>query len=290
MNGDKVFKNILLLSLTVLILLVATVLILLFSNSFATIGKFGLSNLANKVWNPIEGEYGVLPFLIGTLITSFLSLLISLPFSITIALFLGEYFKTGFLNTFVKSAVELLAGIPSLIYGFWGLFVVVPLVRQLQTMLGIEPYGVGLFTASIILAIMIIPYSASLGQEIIKLIPTDLKEAGFALGATRYEVIRTIIIPYSFSGLMAGVILSLGRALGETMAVTMVIGNSNNLPTSLFAPANTMASLIANEFNEASGEVYLSSLIEIGLILFIVTSIINYAGKLIIKKFAPHSN
>lgn len=290
MNGDKVFKNILLLSLSVLILLVATVLILLFSNSFATIGKFGLSNLANKVWNPIEGEYGVLPFLIGTLITSFLSLLISLPFSITIALFLGEYFKTGFLNTFVKSAVELLAGIPSLIYGFWGLFVVVPMVRQLQTMLGIEPYGVGLFTASIILAIMIIPYSASLGQEIIKLIPTDLKEAGFALGATRYEVIRTIIIPYSFSGLMAGVILSLGRALGETMAVTMVIGNSNNLPKSLFAPANTMASLIANEFNEASGEVYLSSLIEIGLILFIVTSIINYLGKLIIKKFAPHSN
>lgn len=290
MNGDKVFKNILLLSLSVLILLVATVLILLFSNSFATIGKFGLSNLANKVWNPIEGEYGVLPFLIGTLITSFLSLLISLPFSITIALFLGEYFKTGFLNTFVKSAVELLAGIPSLIYGFWGLFVVVPMVRQLQTMLGIEPYGVGLFTASIILAIMIIPYSASLGQEIIKLIPTDLKEAGFALGATRYEVIRSIIIPYSFSGLMAGVILSLGRALGETMAVTMVIGNSNNLPKSLFAPANTMASLIANEFNEASGEVYLSSLIEIGLILFIVTSIINYLGKLIIKKFAPHSN
>ncbi len=290
MNGDKVFKNILLLSLSVLILLVATVLILLFSNSFATIGKFGLSNLVNKVWNPIEGEYGVLPFLIGTLITSFLSLLISLPFSITIALFLGEYFKTGFLNSFVKSAVELLAGIPSLIYGFWGLFVVVPLVRQLQTFLGIEPYGVGLFTASIILAIMIIPYSASLGQEIIKLIPTDLKEAGFALGATRYEVIRTIIIPYSFSGLMAGVILSLGRALGETMAVTMVIGNSNNLPTSLFAPANTMASLIANEFNEASGEVYLSSLIEIGLILFIVTSIINYIGKLIIKKFAPHSN
>lgn len=290
MNGDKVFKNILLLSLSVLILLVATVLILLFSNSFATIGKFGLSNLANKVWNPIEGEYGVLPFLIGTLITSFLSLLISLPFSITIALFLGEYFKMGFLNTFVKSAVELLAGIPSLIYGFWGLFVVVPMVRQLQTMLGIEPYGVGLFTASIILAIMIIPYSASLGQEIIKLIPTDLKEAGFALGATRYEVIRSIIIPYSFSGLMAGVILSLGRALGETMAVTMVIGNSNNLPKSLFAPANTMASLIANEFNEASGEVYLSSLIEIGLILFIVTSIINYLGKLIIKKFAPHSN
>lgn len=290
MNGDKVFKNILLLSLSVLILLVATILVLLFSNSFATIGQFGLSNLLNKVWNPIEGEYGVLPFLIGTLITSFLSLLISLPFSITIALFLGEYFKTGFLNTFVKSAVELLAGIPSLIYGFWGLFVVVPLVRQFQTFLGIEPYGVGLFTASVILAIMIIPYSASLGQEIIKLIPTDLKEAGFALGATRYEVIRTIIIPYSFSGLMAGVILSLGRALGETMAVTMVIGNSNNLPKSLFAPANTMASLIANEFNEASGEVYLSSLIEIGLILFIVTSIINYAGKLIIKKFAPHSN
>ncbi len=290
MNGDKLFKLILLFSVIILLIVVAGFMFILLDSSLPILSKEGISNIFSTDWNPVKEKYGILPFLVGTLITSFLSLAISLPFSISISLFLGEYYKQGTLHNVVKSAIELLAGIPSLIYGFWGLFIVVPIIRSIQIDLGITPYGVGLLTSSIILAIMIIPYSASLGQEIIKLVPNDLKEAGYAMGATNFEVVKKIIIPYSFSGLMAGVILSLGRALGETMAVTMVIGNSNNLPKSIFDPANTMASLIANEFNEASGEVYIASLIEIGLILFVITTIINYLGKLIIRKFAPHSN
>ncbi len=179
--------------------------------------------------------------------------------------------------------VELLAGIPSIIYGFWGLFVLAPIVRALEIKMNLPPYGVGLFTASVILAIMIIPYSASIGREVIEMVPFEIKEAGYSVGATRYEVIRRIILPYAGSGILAGLMLSLGRALGETMAVTMVIGNSNFLPKSIFDPANTMASVIANEFTEATGEVYLSTLIEIGLLLFIVTASINLLGRAIIR-------
>jgi phosphate transport system permease protein len=199
---------------------------------------------------------------------------------------LGEYYKEGVLPEMLKSAIDLLAGVPSIVYGFWGLFVLVPLVRVLEIKLGIIPYGVGVFTASLILAVMIIPYSASISREVIGLVPRDLKEAALSMGATRYEVIRYIIFPYAFSGIMAGTLLSLGRALGETMAVTMVIGNSHTLPTSIFSISNTMASIIANEFAEASDKLYLSSLIEIALILFVVTAIINLIGKLIIKKFS----
>jgi phosphate transport system permease protein len=150
----------------------------------------------------------------------------------------------------------------------------------------VAPYGVGILTASVILSIMIIPYSASLGREVISLVPSDLKEAALSLGATRFEVIRKVVLPYARSGILAGVLLSLGRALGETMAVTMVIGNSNMLPKSIFAPANTMASIIANEFTEATGRVYLASLVEIALVLFVVTAIINIAGKVIIIKMS----
>jgi len=150
--------------------------------------------------------------------------------------------------------------------------------------IGLPPYGVGIFTSSAILAIMIIPYSASLGREVIALVPTDVKEAAYSLGATRFEVIRDIIFPYARSGIFAGFLLSLGRALGETMAVTMVIGNANILPRNIFAPGNTMASVIANEFTEASGDLYLSALIEIGIVLFLVTTIVNIIGRIIIKK------
>jgi phosphate transport system permease protein len=150
--------------------------------------------------------------------------------------------------------------------------------------LGVAPYGVGIFTASLVLSIMIIPYSASIGREVISLVPSDLKEAALSLGATRFEVIRKVILPYAGSGIVAGILLSLGRALGETMAVTMVIGNSNFIPKSIFSPANTLASVIANEFTEATGSLYLASLIELGLVLFIVTTLINLIGKLIIRR------
>jgi len=179
---------------------------------------------------------------------------------------------------------ELLAGIPSVIYGFWGLFVFVPIVRKLEMKIGIPPYGVGIFTASVILAVMVVPYASSIGREVISLVPSDVKEAAYSLGATRQEVIMKVILPYARSGIMAGILLALGRALGETMAVTMVIGNSNFLPRSMFSPGNTMASVIANEFTEATGRLYLSSLIEIGLLLFLVTVVINITGRYIIKK------
>jgi len=199
---------------------------------------------------------------------------------------LGEYSRHGNASTFMKSVIELLAGIPSVIYGFWGLFLLVPLVRSLETALGVSPQGVGIFTSSLVLAVMIIPYAASIGTEVISLVPSDLKEAALSLGATRFEVIRKVVLPYAYSGIFAGILLALGRALGETMAVTMVIGNSNFLPESIFSPGNTMASVIANEFTEATGSLYLASLIELALVLFIVTTIINILGKLIIRKMS----
>jgi phosphate transport system permease protein len=180
--------------------------------------------------------------------------------------------------------IELLAGVPSVIYGFCGLFLLAPVVRSLEVTLGATPYGVGIFTASLVLSIMVIPYSASIGREVINLVPSDLKEAALSLGATRFEVVRKVVLPYASSGIFAGILLSLGRALGETMAVTMVIGNSNFIPKSIFSPGNTLASVIANEFTEATGSLYLASLIELGLVLFVVTAVINILGKLTIRR------
>jgi len=217
--------------------------------------------------------------------TSIIALLISLPFSISISLFLAEYFKSGFFNKILSYTTDLLAGIPSIIYGLWALFSLVPLARWLEIKLGVPPYGVGIFAASIILAIMIIPYASSIMREVIKLVPQDLIEAGYSMGSTRYDVIRKIIIPYARSGIFAGILLSFGRAFGETMAVTMVIGNLNYIPKSIFSPANTMASLIANEFTEAVKDIHLSSLIHVGLWLFVITFFINLIGNLIVKKF-----
>jgi phosphate transport system permease protein len=283
---ESVFRALLYGSALCMVLLLAGILLTLIIESFPSIKAFGLKFILTKTWDPVTGEFGALPFLIGTIITSFLALLISLPFSLSLSIYLGEYAVEGMLSSLLRSGVELLAGIPSIIYGFWGLFIMVPVVRYIELKLGVTPYGVGILTSSLILAIMIIPYSASLGREVICLVPTDLKEAAYSLGATRFEVIRRVILPYVVSGMTAGNILALGRAIGETMAVTMVIGNSNFIPTSIFAPANTMASAIANEFTEATGVIYLSSLVEIGLLLFLVTMVINIIGKQIIKKMS----
>ena len=268
-----------------MIVLVLGILITLIVESVPSIKSLGIKYLWGTTWDPVNNVYGALPFLIGTILTSFLALIISIPFSFAIAIYLGEYKPKGWLSNFLKNTVELIAAVPSVIYGFWGLLVLVPLVRSLETKLGVLPYGIGIFTASLILAIMIIPYAASLGREMIRLVPSPLKEAAYSLGATRAEVIKNVVLPYTKSGLFAGILLSLGRALGETMAVTMVIGNTSLLPTSIFAPGNTMASVIANEFTEADHTVYLSALIELGLVLFVVTVIINMIGKRIIKKF-----
>jgi phosphate transport system permease protein len=267
-----------------IVVLLGAIFLTLLVDSLPALRTQGVGFFHRSTWDAVAGEFGSLSFLVGTLATSFLALLISLPFSLAISIFLGEYFREGAASSLLKSAVDLLAGIPSVIYGFWGLFVLVPLVRALQIKLGVPPFGVGIFTASVVLAIMIIPYSASLAREVIQLVPSDLKEAGLSLGATRYEVIRKIILPYARSGIMAGMLLALGRAIGETMAVTMVIGNSNFIPKSLFSPANTMASVIANEFAEASDNVHLAALVEIGLLLFVVTTIINLIGRHVIKR------
>lgn len=285
--SESIFRKILFFSGLCIVILLLTIFITLFIGSLPSISRFGLSFIYGTTWDPVYEKFGAIPFIVGTLLTSFLALIISLPFSIAISIFLGEYFTEGIASSFIKGAIELLAGIPSVIYGFCGLFILVPIIRAIEIRLGIPPFGVGIVTASIVLSIMIIPYSASLGREVIQLVPSDLKEAGYSLGATKFEVIKNIILPYARSGIFAGILLSLGRALGETMAVTMVIGNMNALPKDIFSPSNTMASIIANEFMEASpGSLHLSSLIGIGLLLFIITTIINIIGKYIIKRLS----
>lgn len=282
--SEPTFRRILVFSGVVLIVILAGILCSLLYASWPSLKAIGFRFVTGTTWDPVAGEFGAAPFVLGTLLTSFLALLISTVFSLPVAILLGEYYRYGSLSSFVKTVIELLAGIPSVIYGFWGLFFFVPIVRMIQLQAGAPPYGVGILTASLILAIMIIPYSASLGREMIALVPSDLKEAALSLGATRFEMIRKVILPYARSGIVAGILLSLGRALGETMAVTMVIGNANFIPKSIFAPANTMASIIANEFTEATGEVYLASLIEIALLLFIITMVINLIGKIIVSR------
>jgi phosphate transport system permease protein len=284
LRAEYGFRKSLVLSALAIVILLAAIFLSLLLQSLPALKTFGISFFFNKTWNPVSGQFGTLVFLVGTLLTSFLALLICLPFSLAISIFLGEYFREGLFASFLKNVTELLAGIPSVIYGFWGLFVLVPVVRGFEMKLGIFPYGVGIFTASLILSVMIIPYAASIGREVIALVPSEIKEAAYSLGATKQEVITKVIVPYARSGIIAGILLALGRALGETMAVTMVIGNSNFLPKSIFSPGNTMASVIANEFTEATGRLYLSSLVEIGLLLFLVTMIINIIGKYIIRR------
>jgi len=279
------FRNTLVIIALTMVVLVIGIFLTLVVQSVPSLKALGIKYLWGKTWNPVTNVYGAYPFLLGTLLTSFLALIISIPFSFAVAIYLGEYNSKGWLSNLLKNTVELIAAVPSVIYGFWALVVLVPMVRALEIKLGVVPYGIGIFTASIVLAIMIIPYAASLGREIIKIVPQSLKEGAYSLGATRFEVIRSVILPYTKSGLFAGILLSLGRALGETMAVTMVIGNTSIIPNSIFAPGNTMASVIANEFTEADRTVYLSALIELGLVLFLVTVVINMIGKRIIKRF-----
>lgn len=283
MNSEKLFKYLLIGSGVLIVLIALGIVTTLFVGSIPSFKEFGFGFIYSSEWNPTEGResYGALPFIIGTLLTSILALIITFPFAFSISLFLGEYFKDGKLPSFLRSVVDLLAGIPSVVYGLWGFYALKPLVAEL----GLNAQGFGVFTSSIVLAIMIIPYASSLGAEVITMVPGSLKEAAYSLGATRFEVVRNVIVPNAGSGIFAGYILALGRAIGETMAVTMLIGNSNKIPTGIFDLGNTMASLIANQFGEAEGLKY-TSLIEIGLLLFIITGIVNYIGKLIMKKLS----
>jgi phosphate transport system permease protein len=289
LKWETIFRRILIAMSILLVVIILGVLATLILESLPTIKTLGIGFLWGKVWDPVSNIYGAYPFLVGTLLTSFIALIISVPFSYAIAIYLGEYNPKGWLSDLLKNAIELIAAVPSIIYGFWGLFVLVPIIRTFEMKIGVAPYGIGVLTSSLILAVMIIPYAASLGITLIRMVPSPLKEAAYGLGATRFEVIRKVIMPYTRSGLFAGVLLSLGRALGETMAVTMLIGNTSavadSIKNAIFGPGNTMASVIANEFTEADHTQYLSALIELGLVLFFVTVVINLIGKRIITRF-----
>jgi phosphate transport system permease protein len=292
LKWETIFKRILIAMSALLVLIILGVLATLITESMPSIKSLGIGFLWGKVWDPVQNIYGAYPFLVGTLLTSFIALIISIPFSYAIAIYLGEYNPKGWLSDLLKNTIELIAAVPSIIYGFWGLFVLVPIIRTFEMKIHVAPYGIGVLTSSLILAVMIIPYAASLGITLIRMVPSPLKEGAYALGATRFEVIRSVVMPYTRSGLFAGVLLSLGRALGETMAVTMLIGNTSavadSIKNAIFGPGNTMASVIANEFTEADHTQYLSALIELGLVLFFVTVVINLIGKRIITRFTNH--
>jgi len=283
LNSDKITRMVLSSAAFLILLLAAGMVFSLVEGSIPSFRVFGLKFIISGEWDPSEGKeaYGALPFIAGTLMTSVAALIISLPLSFSTSLFLGEYFRGTRVARVLGLLVDLLAGIPSIVYGLWGFYV----LRPLLTDMGLPNQGYGILTASLILAIMIIPYATSLSNEIISMVPNDLKEAAYSLGATRLEVIRTVIVPNARSGIIAGYILAFGRALGETMAVTMLIGNTNVVPSGFFSTGNTMASVIANQFGEAEG-LKLSSLIAIGLLLFLITGIINGIGKMIIKKMS----
>lgn len=279
---DKIFKFLLFSAAFIILLLTAGIIYALVGQSLNCFGHFGFWHfISNPEWNPESGSenYGALSFIVGTLLTSLLSLLFCIPLSFPVALFTGEYFKGTHIASVVSSIVDLLAGIPSIVYGLWGFYMLQPLMVSL----GLSQQGFGIMVASIVLSIMIIPYASSLTSEFISMVPNNLKESAYSLGATHMEVVKYVNIPVAGSGILASYILALGRALGETMAVTMLIGNTNDLPTSLTGTGNTMASIIANQFGEASG-LKLSSLIAIGLLLFLITAIINSIAKLIMKK------
>ena len=283
MSGDKVTKALLFLSSLTILLLSAGIVLSLTGGAIPAFREYGLGFITSTVWNPTSGseEYGALPFIAGTVITSLLALLLCIPMAFSTSLFIAEYFRGTRTAGILRSLVDMLAGIPSIVYGFWGFYALRPLLIST----GLTDQGFGIFTASLVLAIMIVPYATSLSTEIIAMVPSELKEAAYSLGATRREVIFNVVIPSARSGIVASFILALGRALGETMAVTMLIGNANIIPKGLFSPGNTMASVIANQFGEADG-LKLSALIAIGLLLFAITALVNAAGKFIIRRFA----
>ena len=277
-----------------LVLIVLAIGFELSRQSLASISKFGLNFWRTSTWDPVAGEFGALPFIWGTLYSSILALLISTPVALGIAIFISELCP-GWLRQPLVFLTELLAAIPSIVYGLWGIFVLVPAVRWLETstpdalrqtpLFSGPPLGVGMLAAGLILAIMVIPFTSSVAREVLKSVPLAQREGAYALGATRFEAIRAALF-FARTGIIGAIMLGFGRALGETMAVTMVIGNNPQISASLFAPQYTMPAVIANEFTEAADELYLSALVEIGLVLFIVTLVVNGLSRLLIWSMA----
>ncbi len=272
--------------------IVVLVVVELVRGSSLSFRTSGLRFFANSAWDPVAGQFGAVPFVFGTLVSSLLALVLAVPLAVGVAVFVTEMCPRA-LRGLLSFATELLAAIPSVIYGLWAIFVLVPLLRErvepwLMARLGWTglfegpPYGIGMLAAGIVLAIMIVPIISSITREVLAAVPRPQREAVLALGATRWEMIRMGVLRNARAGILGAIILGLGRALGETMAVTMVIGNMPQISKSLLAPGYTMASVIANEFTEATGDLYLSALIEIGLALFVVTIIVNAAARLLV--------
>ncbi|MEW6639246.1 MAG: phosphate ABC transporter permease subunit PstC [Pseudomonadota bacterium] len=286
--SDDIFRILTRSAALFVLALLGGVIIALIAGATPALREFGLDFVVSESWNPVTEKFGALAPIYGTLVTSFVAMLIAVPFGLLIAMFLTELCPK-WLRRPIGIAIELLAGIPSIIYGIWGLFVLAPFLQQhvqpvlistfanvpgLSALFAGPPYGIGVFTASLILAIMVLPFITSISRDVFEAVPPVLKEAAYGLGCSTWEVMRYVVLPYTRVGVIGGVMLGLGRALGETMAVTFVIGNAHKIATSLLAPGTTISATIANEFTEAVGDLYTSSLIALGLILFVITFIV----------------
>ncbi len=298
-NGDRVFRVVLTLAAVAIPVLLGVLVHELWAGARLAIERFGAGFITSSSWDPVAEQFGALPLVFGTLLSSFLALLIAVPLSMGVAIFLTEFAPMRIRQP-VAFVIGLLAAIPSVVYGLWGIFVLIPLLRNtvfpiLEGAFGFLPffsgpiYGPSMLTAGIILAIMVMPYIMSVTREVLVAVPNSQREAALALGATRWEAVRTAVLPYARSGIFGAIILGLGRALGETMAVTMVIGNRHEISASLFAPGYTMAAAIANEFSEAVGDLHLAALAYVALLLFAVTVIVNAAARLLIWRVARGS-
>ena len=290
--ADDAFKVLLLISAVSILVILSLICYELITRSQLSIAQFGFKFFLGQNWDPVAGDFGALPFIYGTLVSSLIALILAVPLGVGVAIFLTEMCPRV-LRAPLSFTTELLAAIPSVIYGVWGMYVLAPMIRShVEPFLaryfnwtGLftgPPFGIGMLAAGVILAIMVIPIVSSITREVLAAVPQHQREAAFALGATRWEMIRMAVLRNARVGILGAIILGLGRALGETMAVTMVIGNNPQIVKSLFAPGYTMASVIANEFAEAPGELYKSALIEIGLALFLVTIIVNAGARLLV--------
>ncbi len=277
-NGFIIMTKIFAIAIAVILI---TIGLLIFLRAWPAIQQFGLNFITTSAWNPVKGreEFGALPVIYGTVVSSFLSLLIAIPLGVGTAIFLSENFIPLKIRTVLVFLVELLAAVPSVVYGLWGIFVVIPFLKNL----GLGVTGPSMLPAALVLSIMILPIITAISRDSLAALPPDLRQASLGLGATRWETIFRVLTPAAFSGIVGGIMLALGRAMGETMAVTMLIGNSNQINPSLTAPANTISSLLANQFAEASG-IQVSALMYAGLVLLILTLIVNVLAEYIVNQ------
>ncbi|MFO1082830.1 MAG: phosphate ABC transporter permease subunit PstC [Reyranellaceae bacterium] len=297
-NTDRVFHGLTRIAALVVLLLLSGVIVSLVHGSLPALSAFGLGFLGSEVWNPVTEKFGALAPIYGTLVTSAIAMAIALPVGLMVAFFLTELCPMA-LRRPIGIAIELLAGIPSIIYGIWGLFVFAPFLQTYVQPLLIDtfepipilnelfagpPYGIGMLTAGLILAIMVLPFITSISRDVFDAVPPVLKEAAYGVGCTTWEVFRHVILPYTRVGVIGGFMLGLGRALGETMAVTFVIGNAHKVSASILAPGTTISASIANEFTEAVGDLYTSSLVALGLILFVITFIVLAVARLMLLR------